>query len=306
MIVRTSPFPLQPPLVVGQSISPDLTRATAYAYYSYRIVKPLLLTAGVAFDHLEYPQNDELPPLTNSESYKNQFSPKLGFRWTPFENTAIRGVWTRSLGGVFYDTSVRLEPTEIAGFNQAFRSLIPESVAGLVPGSRFDTYGLAFDQNFPTRTYLTIDAEILRSRGDRTIGVLEALGPFNTRASGVDETLDFQESSASVVVNQLSEELAVGGSYRCGWPGRSDRPAGPCALSANFARARTARSTRYCSRRTCMRWSTFHAAFTARRRLSGRRSRTTIIRRCRKAMILRSTRLPATGCGASRSSKSAW
>jgi hypothetical protein len=51
----------------------------------------------------------------------------------------VRGAYTRSLGGIYHDNSVRLEPTGVAGFNQAFRSLIPESVAGPVPATEFET-----------------------------------------------------------------------------------------------------------------------------------------------------------------------
>ncbi len=225
------------PSTADLTIAPTLTRANAYSYYSYRVFDPLLLTAGLSFDHLEYPQNNELPPLQSTETTKNQFSPKLGFRWTPCEDSSFRGIWTRSLGGVFYDTSVRLEPTEIAGFNQAFRSLIPESVAGLVPGTSFETFGLGYDQKFPTRTYLTVDAEILRSRGARGVGVIDAFGPFNNVPSSVNETLDFQESTIALTLNQLlADEFAVGAGYRISRAALSDQiPDVPAALSANFS-----------------------------------------------------------------------
>ncbi len=201
---------------VNQSISPDLNRLTGYGYYSYQVANPLLLTAGISYDRLQYPQNDELPPLSTVQTEKDQVSPKAGFRWTPLTNTTFRGAWTRSLGGVFYDTSVRLEPTEIAGFNQAFRSLIPESVTGLVPGTRFETFDLAWDQKFPTRTYVSVVAELLRSRGSRTVGTLDAFGPLMLDIpSGVVENLDYQDRSLSVTVNQLvSDEFALGASYK--------------------------------------------------------------------------------------------
>ena len=58
----------------------------------------------------------------------------LGLLWTLRTNTHLRAAWTKSLGGTFYDTSIRLEPVQVAGFTQAYRSLAPESVTGLVPG----------------------------------------------------------------------------------------------------------------------------------------------------------------------------
>ena len=222
----------------NQSVSPELSRVSAYTYYSYQVLDPLQLTAGLSYDRLDYPENNELVPVTNGETHRQQVSPKVGFRYEPFKNTTFRGIWSRSLGGVFYDTSVRLEPTQIAGFNQAFRSILPESVAGLIPGSQFETFGLAFDQKFPTRTYLTVIGEILRSHGRRTVGTLDAFGPLLLDVpSGVSERLDFEEKSVSVVVNQLlGEEFAVGASYRVSRADLDDSvPAISPALSGAFS-----------------------------------------------------------------------
>src|SRR5262249_10167140 len=149
----------------------------------------LQLNAGVAVDHLEYPQNNEIPPVASSDHQKDQVSPKAGFRWTPTANTAFRGVWTRSLGGVFNDASIRLEPSQIAGFNQAFRSIIPESLGGLIPGAEFESFGLAYDQKLATRTYFSIAGEVLNSTGKRTSGVIDAAGPFSNTAGSVEESL---------------------------------------------------------------------------------------------------------------------
>ena len=225
------------PTAFDQTISPDLTRATAYGYYTCKVADPLLLIAGLSFDHLEYPQNNEIAPVSNAEASKDKVSPKLGFRWTPVENSTFRGAWTRSLGGVFYDTSVRLEPTQIAGFNQAFRSIIPESVAGLVPGSEFESFGLAFDQQFKTRTYLSLVGEVLKSRGERTVGTMDAFGPFNNVPGGQDQRLDFQEKSLALILNQLlGDEFAVGAIYRVSQADLQDHVPGiPQALSANFS-----------------------------------------------------------------------
>jgi len=225
-------------LPVGQTNSLSLNRISGYGYYSWQVIEPLQLTAGLSYDYLEYPQNSEIPPVSNSESHKSQLSPKAGIRWTPFENTTLRGVYTRSLGGVFYDTSVRLEPTEVAGFNQAFRSIIPESVAGLVPGSEFETFGLALDQEFQTHTYLSISGELLKSHGSRMVGTLDAFGPLLLDIpSGVVQTLDYQEKSLTVVMNQLlSKELALGTSYRLSRASLDDDVPGISpALSGNFS-----------------------------------------------------------------------
>ena len=235
--INTDSF-VQRLLPVGQTNSLSLNRISGYGYYSWQVVDPLQLTAGLSYDYLEYPQNNEIPPVSNTETHTSQLSPKAGIRWTPFENTTLRGVYTRSLGGVFYDTSVRLEPTEVAGFNQAFRSIIPESVAGLVPGSHFETFGLALDQEFKTHTYLSISGELLKSHGSRTVGTLDAFGPLSLDIpSGVSQTLDYQEKSLTVVLNQLlSKEFALGASYRLSRASLDDDvPDVSPALSGNFS-----------------------------------------------------------------------
>src|SRR5262249_19568625 len=138
----------------SQSLESDLSRFSTYAYYIWQLFEPLQLTAGLSYDRLTYPVNSEVAPIRGDENDKDQISPKIGLLYTPWKDGAFRAVYTRSLGGVFYDQSIRLEPTQVAGFNQAFRSILPESIAGLVPGSTFETWGLAFDQKLKTGTYI--------------------------------------------------------------------------------------------------------------------------------------------------------
>jgi len=200
----------------SQQLETDLQRISIYAYDYWSLVDSLQLTAGVSYDRLYYPRNSEVPPLSSEQVTKDQVSPKAGLIWTPLKDTTVRGLYTRSLGGVFYDNSVRLEPTQIAGFNQAFRSLIPESVVGLVPGSRFETFGAAVDRRLATGTYLSVGGEILNSEAERTVGVFDFTPPATPAVpSGTREQFDFQERTITVTLNQLvRENLAVGATYR--------------------------------------------------------------------------------------------
>src|SRR5207248_1736953 len=136
-----------------------------------KIAEPLRATAGVSYDWLRSPRNFRNAPISNGQQKTDQVSPKAGFMWTPSSFTALRGAYTRTLGGVSFDQSFRLEPSQVGGFNQAFRSLIPESVAGALSASHFETFGLALDQRFNTRTYFGIEADLLRSKARRDLGV---------------------------------------------------------------------------------------------------------------------------------------
>jgi outer membrane receptor protein involved in Fe transport len=199
-----------------QQFDNNLQRFSAYAYDYWQPTDNFELIAGVSYDWLQYPVNSEIPPLSNQETSTGKVSPKVGLMWTPLPDTTIRGAYTRSLGGVFFDNSVRLEPTQIAGFNQAFRSLIPESIVGLVPGAEFETWGVALDQRFKSGTYVNVTGEILKSTGQRVVGVFDFTPPsIPAVPSGTTEDLDFDERNLYVTVNQLIGEMfSVGATYR--------------------------------------------------------------------------------------------
>ena len=204
--------------ITTQDVSSDLNRFSIYAYDYWRIINPLQITAGVSYDRLHYPQNIDTSPITSSETTTDRVSPKAGILWTPWKDTEFRGVYTRSLGGFSLDQSVRMEPTQIAGFNQAFRSLIPESVAGLVPGTRFETFGLGWNQKFKTGTYITLDGQLLNSDATRTVGMLtnsSLFGPIANSPTSTRQSLDYQEKSLSLALNQLiGAGFSLGARYR--------------------------------------------------------------------------------------------
>ena len=203
-----------PPMVHRQSFDNDLLRASGYGYWFWQVARPLQLQAGVSYDYLEFPQNAVVPPISDDQQRRDQVSPKAGIYFNPWTNTMLRGTYTRSLGGVYYDTSVRLEPTQIGGFNQAFRSIAPESVVGLVPGTRFETYGVALEQKFPTHTYLTLAGEILFSDADRMIGAFD-FSAAGTVPTTTKQNLNFRERSLAATVNQLlGNNWSLGATYR--------------------------------------------------------------------------------------------
>lgn len=202
---------------IGQRVESNLQRFSAYFYDTWRVVESVQVTAGVSYDRLDYPQNIDFLPLDAREIGTDQVSPKLGLMWSPWQETHFRAAWTRSLGGLFYDTSLRLEPVQVAGFNQAWRSLIPESVSGLTPGSAFETIGLGMDQKFTTRTYLSLSAERLTSDSDQQFGAFDWARSGRLVADPVmmSRELTFEEHTVTATVNQLmGDHWAVGAFYR--------------------------------------------------------------------------------------------
>jgi hypothetical protein len=139
--------------------------------------------------------------------------------WSPWKETNLRFAYSRSLGGVFFDQSVRLEPVQVEGFTTAFRSLIPDG--GLVPGTRFETFAAGLDHHFKqTGTYILVQGELLTSDGARTVGLLTnnvaGASPLSpNQASAARQSLDFEERSLLIAANQLiGEEWALGATYK--------------------------------------------------------------------------------------------
>jgi tetratricopeptide (TPR) repeat protein len=211
--------PLGSPTPVHQQFQTDLDRYSIYAYAHWQIIEPLQVIGGVSYDRLHFPVNIDTSPITSDEDTKDAVSPKAGLLWSPFDNTHVRGVFTRSLGGVFFDQSVRLEPTEVAGFNQAFRSLAPESAVGLVPGTKFETWGVGADQSFKTGTYLLAQYEDLKSDAIRTVGILtnsdQFFAPIPDSASSTRQSVNYEEKSLVLAASQLvGEQWTFGTRYK--------------------------------------------------------------------------------------------
>ena len=201
------------PVPLEQKVSPDFHRLSAYSYLQWQVADPLSLFGGLTYDHLQYPANHRFAPLSAGEETVDQWSPKAGLLWKITPASTLRAAYARSLGGVSLDQSVRLEPSQIAGFNQAWRGLIPESVAGAQAGARLETGAIEWDYRFRTETYLALRGEWNRSKVHRQVGVFDL--PFLAEPSTTPEHLDFQETSLSVTVNQLvGKGAAFGVQYR--------------------------------------------------------------------------------------------
>ena len=197
----------------GQNAESDFERLGAYGYYHWQPVDSLVLIGGVAYDRITFPVNHRFAPVSAGEDTRDLVGPKAGLVWMPFDSTTLRAAYARSLGGVSLDQSFRLEPSQVAGFNQAFRSLIPEAAAGSTVAAEFENFGVALEQRLKSRTYLSVAGEIAKSDVDRALGVVEFQPP--ARATTTRELLDFEERTISVTLNQLvGDEFAFGANYR--------------------------------------------------------------------------------------------
>ncbi len=120
------PITLQLPL---SDFEEEITQYTGYAYAYWSPLPWLDVTAGLAFSH--YNQDPDGPSKLDLDT----ISPKLGIEVRPVPELTLRGaVFQTVKHRLIFDQS--LEPTTVAGFNQAFQDF---------NGTRSTTYGLGAD-----------------------------------------------------------------------------------------------------------------------------------------------------------------
>jgi len=196
-------------------IQTDFLRASGYGYYTWRPFEQLSLIGGAAYDHLEFPANHLLAPLSGAQKSAGRFSPKAGLVWDITSALAFRTAYTRSTAGASFEQSFQLEPSQVAGINQLYRSIIPDAVAGANVGARFETAGFVFDYKSRHGTFLSIGGDLLRSTVNRDRGAFlfnNGFGPFFT---STPERLDYEERSLFLQAYQLiGSEWSVGFNYR--------------------------------------------------------------------------------------------
>jgi tetratricopeptide (TPR) repeat protein len=204
-----------------QDFNTDLERQSYYAYDTWRPCRSLSVTGGISYDRLSYPANYRNAPIIDSQTSRSRVSPKAGVIWNPVGKLTFRGAYTRSLGGVSFDESVQLEPNQVAGFNQVFRSIISESAVGSVAAPTYENAGLLVEDKFGSGTYVAAQATLLRSDVDRRIGTFNAsvvggdVVNIPIVASSTPQQLRYEEQNLLFSFNQLlGDRWSLGAKYQ--------------------------------------------------------------------------------------------
>jgi len=200
-------------------------RFAVYGYHQWEVTDWLELIGGVTYDRITFPENFRSVPVSTAENTVDQVSPKAGLILQPVPDTTVRFAYAKSLGGASVDQSYQLEPSQVAGFIQSYRSIIPESVAGANVGAKFETFGVSLEQKFDTGTYLGVTGELLNSEVNRMDGTYvydptilpdpSTPDPVAVPSSGLRERLKYREPSLWVTASQLiGRDWSVGARYR--------------------------------------------------------------------------------------------
>jgi outer membrane receptor protein involved in Fe transport len=216
---RPSPFagffPPPPAPAARQQQDATFRRVSAYLYEQWQMTRGLRLIGGVVYDYMELPGNFQSAPISSREESVSRVSPKAGLIWEPLKELSFRAAYARSVGGATFDQSYQLEPAQIGGFVQSFRSIIPESVAGAATAARFETIQAAVDVKLPRGTYIGFDGGLRSSDVERSVGAFR-FSPAQTYASpsSTRQHLRYEERTAGVSVFQmLGDEVVLGARY---------------------------------------------------------------------------------------------
>ena len=116
------------------SLDTDRKHMNVYAYSNITPLRNLTITLGASGD---FTRSD------TDEKDINQFNPKFGIMWSPWENTTLRAAIFRTLKRTLI-TDQTLEPTQVAGFNQFFDDFNK---------TKAWRYGGAIDQKFSNELF---------------------------------------------------------------------------------------------------------------------------------------------------------
>lgn len=125
--------------------SDHLRHINGYVYGYLHYPQSLVTTLGLSVDSLE-----DVFISQDKENNPTQVNWKLGFTWTPFKNTTVRGAAFRTLKRPLV-SSQTIEPTEVAGFNQFFDGF---------NGEDDRRYGIAIDHRVNSETYMGAEFSI--------------------------------------------------------------------------------------------------------------------------------------------------
>lgn len=199
----------------------DLRHYAAYWYHSWKPWEFLTLLGGVAYERAEYPANYQRMPLTPGNDSREEVLPKGAIAWSPHDAITLRGMYSQSLGEMVFGHSFRLEPTQLGGFPQAYRQLLPEGVAPMAEAAPMELASGAVDLRFGTSTYGGFEGGWLNQRDDAVYGVLS--GTFHLPNTPVipstveaeREYRNYEESYAGVSLHQvLGRGWFAGARYR--------------------------------------------------------------------------------------------
>jgi tetratricopeptide (TPR) repeat protein len=199
-------------------VNESVRHTALYYYHTWRPAAALSLQGGIAYEHAVYPINFRRPPLLEGEASTSAWLPKGALVWIPNPAVTVRGIYAESLGEIVYGQSFRLEPTQLAGFGQTYRTLASDSVIGSTEAALHQVAAGALDLRLGQRTYGTLEGGSLTESGERLYGLLEGVAGIPTEPASPGaflERFDYEETYGRLGLHQvLGSGWFAGANYR--------------------------------------------------------------------------------------------
>lgn len=199
---------------LGAESDNDFERAEAYVYGYFDLTEQLSLIAGANATRFTYPIEAFTYPASSGEETATRLLPKLGLIWRKSPDLVLRAAYAKSLGGLALEDGYRLEPTQVAGFLQGYRTLMAEEIDGTHPAVEFDIFGAGGTYFIDERMFLDVELNSRTSSSDRAIGRFAFDGDF--AAASWPSNTEFEESSGNIDLSYLIQPattLSLGFNY---------------------------------------------------------------------------------------------
>ena len=177
------------------------TRAETYLYNYFELSDDVTLIAGANATRFKYPINAFTLPPSGNETTVEKLLPKLGVYWQADPDTTVRVAYTESLGGLALEDGYRLEPTQVAGFLQGYRTLLAEDIDGTHPALEFEILGVGLTHANDSNFFFDLELNSRKSTSDRGLGHLRNVPPLAAASWGT--FTEFEEQTATIQLAKI-------------------------------------------------------------------------------------------------------
>lgn len=150
----------------------DYQKLIGYLYGQPRLNRNLQLMLGASVDDVRSPLAHYTIPVDDAAIEKLRLLPKAGLLWNRYPWLTLRTLYAETMGGLSFDESFRLEPSQLLGFPQSFRTLIPETEPGIVGLPHHQTTGISLDFKINAAVFLGVGLQELRGDVERAQGII--------------------------------------------------------------------------------------------------------------------------------------
>lgn len=189
---------------ISNETQSSFKRLEAYLYGYFKLSPEVNLVAGANATSFTYPKNAFTLPPADGTKKTSKLLPKIGLTWNTPPSITLRAAYTQSLGGLKLEDGYRLEPTQVAGFLQGYRTLMAEDIDGTHPAVEFDIFGIGASYVSDLNLYFDLELNSRKSSSDRGIGHLTYFTDDGTIAvDSWDSLTNYEETSANLSISQL-------------------------------------------------------------------------------------------------------